>query len=257
LTGSEMSKVSVERDGSVLTIIINRAEARNALDLEATGLLKDALAQFEGDDSVAAGVVWGADGSFCAGADLREMAEKGAVYEPWAGVDGPLARPCSKPLIAAVEGHAVAGGVGLALYCDMRVVAEDAVFGVFCRRFGVPMSDGTTVRLPRLIGLGGALDLLNTGRPVDAHEALRIGLADRVVPRGSAREAAEALARQMGEFPQVALRADRWSAINQAGKSLDEALRLEAEGAEEAKRLEAQGGARRFAEGEGRGVSLP
>jgi enoyl-CoA hydratase len=247
-----MSKIEVERDGPVTTIIINRPEARNALDLEATELLHNAFIDFERDDGAAVAVLWGAGGTFSAGADLREMADKGAVYKPWAGTDGPLSHPLSKPLIAAVEGHAVAGGLGLALYCDMRVASETAIFGVFCRRFGVPMSDGTTVRLPRLIGTGRALDMLNTGRPVDAFDAKTMGLADRVEPTGHARNGAEAIARHMAEFPQVAMRADRWSALNQAGLPLAEALAKEAEGAEEAKRLEATAGAARFSGGAGR-----
>jgi enoyl-CoA hydratase len=247
-----MAKIEVERDGPVTTIIINRPEARNALDLEATGLLHNAFIDFERDEAARVAILWGAGGTFCAGADLREMADKGAVYKPWAGCDGPLSHPLSKPLIAAVEGHAVAGGLGLALYCDMRVAAETAVFGVFCRRFGVPMSDGTTVRLPRLIGTGRALDMLNTGRPVDAFDAKTMGLADRVEPTGHARTGAEIIARHMAEFPQTAMRADRWSALNQAGLSLAEALEREAEGAEEAKRVEAAVGAARFSDGAGR-----
>ena len=247
-----MAKIEVERDGPITTIIINRPEARNALDLEATGLLHNAFIDFERDDDARVAILWGAGGTFCAGADLREMAGKGAVYKPWAGTDGPLSHPLSKPLIAAVEGHAVAGGLGLALYCDMRVVAETAIFGVFCRRFGVPMSDGTTVRLPRLIGMGRALDMLNTGRPVDAFDAKTMGLADRVEPTGHARTGAEVIARHMASFPQIALRADRWSALNQAGLSLAEALEREAEGAEEGKRVEAAAGATLFSDGAGR-----
>lgn len=248
-----MAKIDVERDGPVTTIIINRPEAHNALDLEATELLHAAFTDFENDKDALAAVLWGAGGTFCAGADLREMAKAGAVYKPWAGKDGPLSRPLSKPLIAAVEGHAVAGGLGLALFCDMRVASETAVFGVFCRRFGVPMSDGTTVRLPRLIGTGRALDMLNTGRPVDASDAKAMGLADRVEPAGDARTGAEAIAKEMAEFPQIAMHADRWSALNQAGLSLAEALEREATGAEEAKRREAAHGAARFADGVGRG----
>jgi enoyl-CoA hydratase len=248
-----MAKIEIERDGPVTTVIINRPEARNALDLEATDLLHNAFLDFERDDDAKVAVLWGAGGTFCAGADLHEMAGEGAVYKPWAGTDGPLSHPLSKPLIAAVEGHAVAGGLGLALYCDMRVAAESAIFGVFCRRFGVPMSDGTTVRLPRLVGMGRALDMLNTGRPVDAFDAKTMGLADRVEPTGHARTAAEAIARHMAGFPQIAMRADRWSALNQAGLPLAEALEREAEGAEEAKRLEAAAGAARFLSGAGRG----
>lgn len=248
-----MAKVIVEHDGPVTIITINRPEARNALDLEATDLLGQAFARFDADPDAAVAIVTGAGDTFSAGADLKEMSDVGAVYRPWAGTDGPLSRPLSKPLIAAVEGHAVAGGLGIALYCDLRVAAETAVFGVFCRRFGVPMSDGSTVRLPRLIGLGRALDLLHTGRPVSATEALSMGLADRVVPAGMARAGARELAETLIAHPQIALRADRWSAINQAGLPLEQALELEAAGAAEAKRLEAQAGARRFAEGQGRG----
>ena len=248
-----MAKIEVEWDGPVTTIIINRPEARNALDLESTGLLHNAFIDFEEDGDARVAILWGAGGTFCAGADLREMVDKGAVYKPWAGTDGPLSHPLSKPLIAAVEGHAVAGGLGVALYCDMRVASETAIFGVFCRRFGVPMSDGTTVRLPRLIGTGRALDMLNTGRSVDAFDAKAMGLADRVEPTGHARTAAEAIARHMAEFPQAALRADRWSALHQGGLSLAEALEREAEGAEGAKRVDAANGAARFSDGDGRG----
>lgn len=244
--------IAVERDGAVVTITIAREHARNALDLEATDRLHAAIRAFEQDDDLAVAVLWGRGGTFCAGADLREMADKGAVYRPWAGEDGPFARPPAKPVIAAVEGHAVAGGLGVALWCDLRVADETAVFGVFCRRFGVPMSDGTTVRLPRVVGLGRALDMLHTGRPVNAEEALAIGLADRVVARGTALREAMALARQIASFPQVALRADRRSALESAGLPEAEALRREAEGALEAKRLEAQAGAARFAAGVGR-----
>jgi enoyl-CoA hydratase len=248
-----MAKIEVERDGPVTTIIINRPRARNALDQEAVELLHNAFIDFERDDDARAAILWGAGGTFCAGADLHEMAGKGAVYKPWAGTEGPLSHPLSKPLIAAVEGHAVAGGLGLALFCDMRVIAETAIFGVFCRRFGVPMSDGTTVRLPRLIGMGRALDMLNTGRPVDAFDAKTMGLADRVEPTGHARTGAEIIARHIAAFPQIAMRADRWSALNQGGLTLAEALEREADGAEEAKRLEAAAGAARFADGAGRG----
>ncbi|MGI9616701.1 MAG: crotonase/enoyl-CoA hydratase family protein [Acidimicrobiales bacterium] len=248
-----MAKILVENDGPVRTIILNRPTARNALDLEGSAMLHQAFRDFENDEQASVAVVCGAGSAFCAGADLNEMAEKGAVYSPWAGTDGLLARPLSKPLLAAVEGHAVAGGLGIALYCDMRIASETAVFGYFCRRFGVPGSDGSTVRLPRLIGIGRALDMLNTGRAVDAHEAKAIGLADRVEPEGQARSAAERLARTMAELPQAALLADRWSALGQQGMSLADALNAEAQGAEHAKRSGAQAGAARFADGAGRG----
>lgn len=248
-----MSKILVESDGPVRTIILNRPTARNALDLEGSALLHQAFLDFEQDNEALAAVVCGAGDAFCAGADLNEMADKGAIYSPWAGTDGLLARPLTKPLIAAIEGHAVAGGLGIALYCDMRVASETAVFGYFCRRFGVPGSDGTTVRLPRLVGIGRALDMLNTGRAVDGREALAIGLADRLEPAGQARNAAEGLARTMAELPQEALLADRMSALSQQGMSLAEALRAEARGAEHTKQTVAQAGAARFAGGAGRG----
>ena len=247
-----MSKIIVENDGPVRTIILNRPAARNALDLEGSALLHQAFLDFERDEGALVAVICGADGTFCAGADLNEMADKGAVYSPWAGTVGPLSRPLSKPLIAAVEGHAVAGGLGIALFCDMRVAGDTAMFGFFCRRFGVPGSDGTSVRLPRLIGPGRALDILNTGRPVDAQEAMAIGLADRVAPTGQARSTAEAIAKTMAGLPQAALLADRWSALNQEGMSLADALGAEAQGAEHAKQTAAQDGAAVFAGGAGR-----
>ena len=245
-------KILVERNGPVTTIVINRPERRNALDLEATRLLVEALRSFESDETADAAVLTGAGGSFCAGADLKELADAGAVYEPWAGPNGPTHRPLTKPVVAAVSGHAVAGGLGLAVWCDLRVADETAVFGVFCRRWGVPMSDGTTVRLPRLIGQGRALDMLMTGRPVEAREALAIGLADRVVAAGEARTAAEALAAEIAAFPPLAMRADRWSAFGQSGVPIEQALEHEIACAREAKEKEAQSGAGRFAGGAGR-----
>jgi len=245
-------KILIERNGSVTTIIINRPERRNALDLEATRQLVAAFRAFEADPEAEVAVLTGAGGSFCAGADLKEMAEAGPVYQPWAGPNGPTHRPLAKPVIAAVSGHAVAGGLGLAVWCDLRVADETAVFGVFCRRWGVPMSDGTTVRLPRLIGLGRALDMLTTGRAVEADEALAIGLAQRVVPAGQARAAAEELAAQIAAFPPLAMRADRWSAYEQSGRSVEAALETEIALAAEAKAKEAQSGAGRFASGAGR-----
>jgi len=247
-------KIRVERNGAVTTIVIDRPDARNALDLEATHLLAAAFRAFEADADAAVAVLTGDGGTFCAGADLKEMSSAGAVYEPWAGsANGPLHRPLSKPVIAAVEGHAVAGGLGLAVWCDLRVAAETAVFGVFCRRWGVPMSDGTPTRLPRLIGLGRALDMLMTGRPVHAEEARAIGLADRVVPTGEARAAAERLALEIAAFPAVAMRADRFAAYEQIGLTDTDAIMREAELAAEAKRTTAQAGASRFAGGAGRG----
>ncbi|MFT4562064.1 MAG: enoyl-CoA hydratase [Gammaproteobacteria bacterium] len=248
------------KDGIVLTfegelafLTINRPRARNALDVQATDEFQEAVASIEANDAVQAVVLTGAGGTFCAGADLRELAEKGARYRPWAGAAGPLAKPCTKTVIAAVEGHAVAGGLGIALWADLRVVSETAVFGVFCRRFGVPMSDGTPTRLPRVVGRSRALDMLLTGRPIYAEEALHIGLADRLVPAGGALDMATRLSREISQFPPLAMRADRASAW--AAFDGDEAAMLIAEdaGAQAAKQAEAAIGAARFKDGVGRG----
>ena len=234
-------------------LTINRPKQRNAIDLKSTDEFLEAVRMIEADDKVHGVILTGSGGVCCAGADLSEMAEKGAIYRAWAGADGPLAKPCSKPVIAAVEGHAVAGGLGVALWADMRVASETAIFGVFCRRFGVPMSDGTPTRLPKVIGRSRALDMLLTGRPVRAEEALHIGLADRLAPEGQALEKATNLAKEISTFPPLAMRADRaaaWSAFDS-----DEATRLinEDEGALLAKKLEAAQGAKRFERGIGRG----
>ncbi len=246
--------VRVDNDGPVRIIVIDRITARNAVDLATTHALVAAYRAFEADQEAKVAVLTGAGGTFCAGADLKEMAEDGAVYEPWAASpSGPTHAPLSKPIIAAVEGHAVAGGLGLALWCDLRVVADTAEFGVFCRRFGVPMSDGSTVRLPRLIGMGRAIDMLTTGRPVGAEEAKLIGLADRVVPHGQALVEAVALAKQIAGFPELAMLSDRASAYAQAGLTEADAIRQEAFFARRAKQASAQSGASRFAAGAGRG----
>ncbi len=245
------AKILVERRDSVTTIIINRPEVRNALDREATAALGAALREFELDETARVAVLTGAGGAFCAGADLKELAA-GGVYQAWAGRDGPLSRPLAKPAIAAVAGHACAGGLGLALWCDLRVVEQSGSFAVLSRRWGVPMSDGTTVRLPRLIGSGRALDMLLTARIVPADEALAMGLATRVVADGTARAAAEELAQLIAGFPQIAMRSDRQSVYAQEGLPLGAALGHEEDLADEAKRVEAQSGASRFAAGEGR-----
>ena len=189
--------IRLERSDAVATIVIDRPEARNAVDGPAARALADAFREFEGDDALRVAVLWGAGGIFCSGADLKARGtERGLRLNPEGdGPMGPSRMAFSKPTIAAVEGYAVAGGLELALMCDLRVAGETAVFGVFCRRWGVPLLDGGTVRLPRLIGLSRALDMILTGRPVDAQEALGFGLANRVVSAGRAREAAEALAR--------------------------------------------------------------
>ena len=248
-------KILVERSRGVTTIIINRPEVRNALDREATAALGDAFRAFEADASALVAVLFGTGGAFCAGADLKELAG-GSKYEAWAGEDGPLSRPLSKPIIAAVAGHACAGGLGLALWCDLRVTEQSASFAVLSRRWGVPMSDGTTVRLPRLIGTSRAMDMMLTARIVDADEACSMGLANRVVPDGTSRQAAEELARTMVKFPQIAMRSDRQSVYAQEGLSAAAALAQEARLALEAKDAEAQDGAARFASGVGRHGAL-
>lgn len=246
------SKIVVERNGAVTTIRINRPEVRNALDCEATRELAQAFRQFEGDPQAKVAVLCGTGNAFCAGADLKELAE-GTVYEPWAGSEGgPLRRPLSKPVIAAIAGYACAGGLGVALWCDLRVVEETATFAVLSRRWGVPMSDGTTVRLPRLIGMGRALDMLLTGRKVGAAEALEMGLANRVVPEGQSRTAAEALAREIAAFPELAMLSDRRSVYEQEALTLDDAVMNEARVSREARENGATQGAGRFAAGAGR-----
>ncbi|HJQ57218.1 MAG TPA: crotonase/enoyl-CoA hydratase family protein [Vineibacter sp.] len=245
--------VLVSRQGPVTTIVINRPEVKNALDNETARALAEALRAFDTDDAARVGVLTGAGGAFCAGADLKQLGS-GVDYFPWAGDDeGPLRAALSKPLIGAIEGHACAGGLGVALFCDIRIVDDTAVFGVFSRRWGVPMSDGTTVRLPRIVGLGRALDMLLTGRPVGAEEAVAMGLANRKVLRGTTRAEAEKLALQIAAFPQIALRSDRRSAYDGFDRDTEAAIRREMELSLEARRVEAQDGAARFQAGEGRG----
>jgi enoyl-CoA hydratase len=247
--------ICFEKSGAVATIVNDRPVARNAVDGEAARALADAFREFERDDDLRVAVLWGAGGVFCAGADLKARGtERGLRLAPHGdGPMGPTRMAFSKPTIAAVEGHAVAGGLELALMCDLRVASETAIFGVFCRRWGVPLIDGGTVRLPRLIGLSRALDMILTGRPVDAREALAFGLANRVVPGGRAREEAEALARSIAAFPPHCVRSDRRSAWESQGLSLPAALANEfALGMATVDSGESQEGARRFAEGAGR-----
>ena len=245
-------KILVTSQDRITIVTINRPEVRNALDQQAALGLRNAFVDFENDPEQHVAILNGSDGAFCAGADLKEMAQD-VDYVAWAGhPDGPTHGVCQKPVIAAVEGHACAGGLGLALWCDMRIGDETAVFGVFSRRWGVPMSDGTTVRLPRLIGQGRALELLLTGRPVAAREALAWGLLNQCVPAGQARARALEVAAVIANAPQIAMRSDRLSSYVQNGLPLDEALTLETEFAEDAKRTEAQTGAKRFAGGAGR-----
>ncbi|WP_219415522.1 crotonase/enoyl-CoA hydratase family protein [Pseudonocardia nigra] len=249
--------VRVERAGPVTTVLLSRPERRNAVDGATAAALAEAFRAFDADDGAAVAVLHGEHGVFCAGADLTAVGtERGNRAAPDGdGPMGPTRMRLSKPVIAAVEGHAVAGGLELALWCDLRVAAETAVFGVFCRRWGVPLVDGGTVRLPRLIGTSRAMDIILTGRPVDADEALRIGLANRVVPAGGARAAAEELAAQLAAFPQTCMRRDRRSVLDQEGLEEADALRVEYAHGEHSLR-EAVSGAARFVAGEGRHGSL-
>jgi enoyl-CoA hydratase len=246
--------VIIEKNGTITTVILSRPAARNAVDRITAQELTDAFREFDADESAMVGVLYGDHGHFCAGADLKAIAEgRGNRVEPDGdGPMGPSRMLLSKPVIAAISGYAVAGGLELALWCDLRIADENAVMGVFCRRWGVPLIDGGTVRLPRLIGLSRALDLILTGRPVDAREALNIGLVNRVVPEGSAREEAEKLARQLAVFPQVCLREDRLSAYEQFDQNLTDALANEFKHGLKSLRAGSREGAARFASGEGR-----
>jgi enoyl-CoA hydratase len=246
--------VAVERNGPVTTVILDQPGVRNAVDGATAQALADAFRAFDADDEAAVGVLWGAGGAFCAGANLKAAgtAAGNRVAPDGDGPMGPSRMLLSKPVIAAIAGHAVAGGLELALWCDLRIVEEDAQLGVFCRRWGVPLIDGGTVRLPRIVGLGRALDLILSGRPVGAREALDIGLANRVVPTGTAREAAETLAAELAHFPQLCLRHDRLSAYEQHDLPLEQALANELRHGLVALEHEALAGAERFAAGEGR-----
>ena len=226
---SPTATVRVDRRPPVTTVILSRPEVRNAVDVATAAALADAFRAFEADDDARVAVLFGEGGAFCAGADLKAIAagNPNRISSDGDAPMGPTRMLLRKPVIAAIAGHAVAGGLELALWCDLRVAEEDAILGVFCRRVGVPLIDGGTVRLPRLIGRGRALDLILTGRAVTAAEALAIGLVDRVVPRGESRPAAEALADDIAAFPQACLRADRASVYAQEGLGLDDALRQE------------------------------
>jgi enoyl-CoA hydratase len=260
-----MPSVRTEKEGPVTVVTLDRPEVRNAVDRDTARALHEAFLAFDADPEARVAVFHGAHGHFCAGWDLqagaRMASSQGAEvfgeldFDPGdaqpLGPMGPSRLLLSKPVIAAVSGAAVAGGMELALWCDLRVLEEDAYFGVYCRRFGVPLIDGGTVRLPRLVGMGHAMDLILTGRKVEAAEALQMGLANRVVPRGGAREAAVALAKQLAAFPQKTMLADRVSAYRQWDLPVEEALHQEWRGG---KPCIADGvaGAMRFAAGEGR-----
>jgi enoyl-CoA hydratase len=246
--------VRVAAEGPVTTILIDRPERRNAVDAATAEALREAFDAFEADEGARVAVLAGADGHFCAGYDLKSFAEAGADYDPAGeGPMGPTRRLLAKPVLAAVEGYAVAGGMELALWCDLRIVAEGATFGVFCRRWGVPLIDGGTVRLPRIVGLGRALDLILTGRPVGAEEALAIGLANRLVPDGGALAAAQALAAEIARFPALCTLTDRASAYAAFDGDLEQALRAEAAAGAAPLAQGARDGAARFAGGRGRG----
>lgn len=256
--------VRIEKNGAVWTIVNSRIEARNAVDPETARDLYDAFLGFEADDSAAVAVFWGEGGAFCAGWDLKRAAtlsEPDAIdaYDfgdgdpPGMAPMGPSRLDLSKPVIAAVAGPAVAGGMELAMWADMRVMEETAFMGVYCRRWGVPLIDGGTVRLPRLVGEGRAMDLILTGRKVNAQEAMQIGLCEYVVPEGGARAKAEALAQDIARYPQSCVRADRRSARAQAGLSEREAMRAEWQGSKGEVAAAGVAGAGRFASGKGRG----
>jgi enoyl-CoA hydratase len=256
-----MSTVSVEHRDRIAIVTIERPEARNAVDGPTAQALYDAFKAFDADEALDVAILQGRGGAFCAGADLKAVA-KGAgnrvLSEGDLGPMGVTRLALGKPVIAAVEGHAVAGGLEVACWCDLRVAAEGAVFGVFCRRFGVPLIDLGTIRLPRLIGGSRAMDLILTGRPVEAQEAYAIGLANRLAPKGGALDAALDLARQISAFPQLCLRNDRLSALAQWSLSWDEAQTNEIRlGRETLRSGQSQEGAARFTAGEGRGGAFP
>lgn len=262
--------VRIEKQGAVWTVIHSRfAQARNAMDPDSADALVKAFREFDADDSASAAVLWGEGGAFCAGWDLkfastltdRESFQRdvvdGLAFPTGAnaaprGPLGPTRLELSKPVIAAVEGPAVAGGMELALWCDIRVMAESAYFGVYCRRWGIPLLDGGTVRLPRLVGQGRAMEIILTGRKVQADEALRIGMCEQVVEAGGARAAAEAMAREIARFPQAAVRADRRSVVETYGSPVRDSLRQEWVNGVDAIFKEGAGGAARFASGKGR-----
>jgi enoyl-CoA hydratase len=250
---SAAQTVKVVQNGPVTTVLLSRPERRNAVDGATARALADAFRAFDADPDAAVAVLAGEGGVFCAGADLQAVGTEAGnrVQDDGDGPMGHTRMRLSKPVIAAIAGHAVAGGLELALWCDLRVAEENAVLGVFCRRWGVPLIDGGTVRLPRLIGVSRAMDLVLTGRPVNAQEAERIGLVNRVVPDGTSLAAAQGLAAALARFPQTCLREDRLSLLEQEG--LDESTALAGE-LEHGRRslLEVQAGLRRFLSGAGR-----
>jgi len=246
--------VRVEKHGPTTTVILDRPERRNAVDGPTAEALADAFRDFDQDPEAAVAVMWGSGGSFCSGADLKAIGTDRAnrVAPDGDGPMGPTRLRLSKPVIAAIAGYAVAGGLELALWCDLRVAESDATLGVFCRRWGVPLIDGGTVRLPRLIGESRAMDLILTGRPVPAVEAYEMGLVNRLVPPGTAREAAEDLAVHLARFPQTCLRNDRLSVLDGVGEDETAGMRTELAYGMESLATDARAGAARFANGAGR-----
>ncbi|WP_019545589.1 crotonase/enoyl-CoA hydratase family protein [Streptomyces sulphureus] len=252
--------VRTEREGRVTTVVLSRVERRNAVDGPTATQLTDAFREFDADPRAHVAVLWGEGGTFCSGADLKAFGTERAnrVAPEGDAPMGPTRMRTSKPVIAAVSGHAVAGGLELALWCDLRVAEESAVLGVYCRRWGVPLVDGGTVRLPRLVGASHAADLILTGRGVDAGEALRMGLVNRVVPDGEARRAGEQLAAQIAEFPQTCLRGDLASLREQEGQSEESAMANELDhGRRSLAEAEAERGVARFVAGDGRHGAAP
>jgi len=248
--------VSVKQQGTITLIGIDRAEARNAVDRPTAEALAEAFRAFESDEEARVAVFHGHGGTFCAGADLKAFADdqrRNRLEEDGDGPMGVSRMALTKPVIGAINGFAVAGGLELALWCDLRVVEEDATFGVFCRRWGVPLIDGGTVRLPRIVGMGRALDMIMTGRPVGAEEALQMGLANRITPNGKALETAIELAEQIAAFPQACMKSDRLSAYEQQGLSLEDAMKSEFSRSIGMVEAEGKSGAAQFADGAGRG----
>ena len=254
MTAMGTEGVRVERAGPVYTVVLSRPEVRNAVDGPTAEALLEAFLAFEAEEGARVAVLWGEGGTFCSGADLKAIGgeNQNELSHAGPGPMGPTRLELSKPVVAAISGHAVAGGLELAAWCDLRVAEVGSVLGVFCRRWGVPLIDGGTVRLPRLIGLSRALDLILTGRPVPAEEALAMGLVNRVVAAGQARPAAEALARELAAFPQACLLADRASARAQFEGPIVEAMEREFEGGSAVLRADGAEGVARFVAGEGR-----
>lgn len=250
--------VTIEKNDEIWTIVLHRPEVRNAVDQPTRELLQNAFEEFEDNTAARVAVLWGKGGHFCSGADLKAMSDPNrrkiiSADGTGPGPMGPTRMQNSKPVIAAVSGYAVAGGLELALWCDLRVAEDNAVFGVYCRRWGVPLIDGGTVRLPRIIGHGRAMDMILTGRPVDADEALTFGLVSRVVETGKSRSEAERIAEEIAAFPQECMKADRKSAISQWSLPFDSALEMEGRAAHSILEREAFAGAQRFSSGRGRG----